>query len=136
MSDHWTEADVIAHCKRHGLPLPPGITDNSTRLQTKASEKPNKYRNIKTDVDGEVLDSRREARRWKELNLLGKAGKIAGVARQATFFLPGGVRYKADFVVIHLDGTHTVEDAKGVRTQAYSIKKRLMRALGIEIIEI
>ena len=136
--DEWTEADVIAHCRKHGFPLPAGITDRSTTApqQEAKAEKPSKFHNIKTEVDGEKLDSRREAKRWRQLKLMGKAGEVAGVARQVQFFLPGSVIYKADFVLLHRDGTYTVEDAKGVRTKEYSIKKRLMKFLGIEIVEV
>lgn len=133
--DDWTEDDVIAHCRKHGFKLPAGITDRSVPAPD-TTAKPNKYHSIKTEVDGEVLDSRREAKRWRQLKLMGKAGEVAGVARQVQFFLPGGVIYKADFVLLHRDGTFTVEDAKGVRTKEYSIKKRLMKFLGIEIVEV
>jgi hypothetical protein len=47
-----------------------------------------------------------------------------------------GVKYIADFVYKHR-GITVVEDAKGVKTQGYSIKKKLMLWIhGIEIQEV
>jgi hypothetical protein len=69
-----------------------------------------------------------------------KAGEIRGVFRQHPFLLPGGVVYRADFVVLDNDGTWHVEDAKSVATardKVYRLKKRQMReCLGIEIKEV
>lgn len=45
--------------------------------------------------------------------------------------------YYADFVYIDKDGNKVVEDAKGVRTEAYKIKKKLMLYRhGIKIVEV
>jgi hypothetical protein len=43
---------------------------------------PSKYRNRKTEVDGIVFDSAKEARRWQELQLLERAGEIKSLRRQ------------------------------------------------------
>jgi hypothetical protein len=48
----------------------------------------NKYHNIPTKTaDGILHDSRKEARRWCELKLLEKAGKITDLQRQVPFEL-------------------------------------------------
>jgi hypothetical protein len=52
------------------------------------------------------------------------------------YTLPGGIVYKADFVVEYPDGREEVEDAKGYRTAVYRLKKRLMKSLGIEVKEV
>lgn len=45
--------------------------------------------------------------------------------------------YRADFVLTYKDGRKVVEDVKGVRTEAYKLKKSLMKAVhGIDIVEI
>lgn len=97
-----------------------------------------KFGNVKTEVDGVLLDSRREARRWKELRLLLRSGRLLWLARQVEFILPGGIIYKADFV--YWDGDmakkFTVEDAKGYLTPEYKMKKRLMKERGFEIVEV
>ena len=47
------------------------------------------------------------------------------------------VKYIADFVYTDKSGRLVVEDAKGVRTDVYVIKRKLMRQVhGIEIIEV
>ncbi len=111
----------------------------------------NKYHAQKTMrvVDGEYVyfASKHEAERWDELRWLERAGKIAGMRRQVPFELVPGqmtksgkilqpVKYIADFVYWR-DGDMIVEDAKGVMTQEYKIKKKLMLwRHGIEIQEV
>jgi len=47
----------------------------------------NKYRNIKTTVDGIRFDSKREAERYSELKLLERAGIITDLKLQPKFEL-------------------------------------------------
>jgi hypothetical protein len=100
----------------------------------KPTEKPkrSKYGNVKTNG----YDSKHEATRAAELQLLVKVGEVAGVLEQVPFLLPGDIKYIADFVILHWDGTFAVEDAKGCRTDVYRIKKKLMKAKGLEIVEV
>lgn len=48
---------------------------------------------------------------------------------QVPFKLPGGVRYVVDFVIFWADGQVTFEDIKGVRTESYKAKKRMVEDL-------
>jgi len=99
--------------------------------------KPSKYRNVRTEVDGIRFASKREARRWRELRLLLKAGEIQGLARQVQFMLPGGIVYVSDFMYLTSDAwLLVVEDAKGVLTKEYVLKKRLMESIGLHIKEV
>ena len=91
-------------------------------------QKPNKYHNVKTEVDGISFDSRAEARRYGELKLLQQAGEIKGFMLQPSFSLPGGIRYRPDFMVCNADGTVWVEDVKGMETKEFKIKKKLWEA--------
>mgnify|MGYP002519560608 CR=1 FL=1 len=81
---------------------------------------------------GEKFDSKAEYHRWCELRLLERAGKISRLKRQVKYELipkQDGERacnYVADFVYIDSDGNTVVEDTKGVRTDAYKIKRKLM----------
>ena len=92
----------------------------------------NKYgaRKVKTP-DGQVFDSHMEYHRWCELRLLERAGRITDLRRQVIYELipkQDGERacnYVADFVY-NEDGKQVVEDAKGHKTEAYKIKKKLM----------
>lgn len=121
-------------CKVHeyGQPLQGAVPS--------APQRKSKYGNIKTTVDGRTFDSKHEAERYGELKLLWQAGVIMGFACQVPFMLPGGVVYKADFVVLYPDHHFEVEDAKSeatARDQKYRIKKRLMLDThGIEIKEV
>lgn len=96
-----------------------------------------KYGNRKTVVDGITFDSKKEATRYAELQLLQRAGEIFDLQRQVPFTLiPKQVRdgktierpcvYKADFVYKDKAGNEIVEDAKGVKTKEYIIKRKLM----------
>lgn len=105
-----------------------------------------KYHNKKLTVDGQTFDSGKEYRRFRELCLLERAGQIAGLQRQVKFELLPAQRidgkvveracsYVADFVYTE-DGQQVVEDAKGMRTQEYRLKRKLMLYIhGIRIRE-
>lgn len=121
-----------------------------------------KYGNRKTVVDGMVFDSRHEAVRYQELKLLERAGKITDLQTQVVFelipaqyetyerysektgkklkdgrrCLERGCSYVADFVY-RQDGEEIVEDAKGMRTEEYRIKRKLMLwRHGIKVVEV
>ena len=96
-----------------------------------------KYHNRKITRDGEDFDSIKEYRRFCELSLLAKAGKVTDLKRQVKFELIPSQRidgkvverpcsYVADFVYENEKGRVVVEDTKGVRTDAYKIKRKLM----------
>ena len=104
-----------------------------------------KYSNKKTLCDGILFDSKAEAKRWMELKALENLGAIEGLVRQKTYRLVKGkwnngkafsISYRADFVY-NLDGEVIVEDVKGYKTEAYELKKKLMKAIyNIEIVEV
>ena len=101
-----------------------------------------KYGNLK--ING--FDSRKESDRYTELKLLEKAGVISDLRTQVVFeliprqiykgkFAEHPVRYVADFVYTE-DGETVVEDVKGMKTDVYRIKKKLMLYMhGIRIRE-
>ena len=108
----------------------------------------NKYFNKKVTINGEQFDSKKEARRYQELLLLQRAGKISGLRRQVKFVLiptqridgkvvEREVSYVADFVYQNLEtGKPVVEDSKGMRTKDYIIKRKLMlRMYNVRIFE-
>lgn len=107
----------------------------------------NKYRNVKTVIDGISFDSKKEAKRYSELKLLEKAGEIYRLKTQQSYqLLPaqkGGIRnerplkYIADFVYWDKKtGKQVIEDVKGKTTPAYIVKRKLMKQAGYEITEI
>lgn len=107
-----------------------------------------KYHNKKITVDGITFDSQKEYKRWRELCLLERAGEIKDLRRQYKFVLipsqkSGGkciereCAYFADFVYLDKSGKLVVEDTKGIKTDAYIIKRKLMlHTYGIHIKEI
>jgi hypothetical protein len=98
-----------------------------------------KYGAKPDERDGEKFDSRAEAERYDELCLLQRAGEITRLETHPTYALRvNGIdvcRYVADFRYLR-DGHVVVEDVKGVRTDVYKLKARLMQAIhGITILE-
>lgn len=94
-----------------------------------------KYHNKPCEINGEKFDSRREARRYGELQWLLKAGQIKDLERQVKFELiprQDGERvcsYVADFTYYEKNGdnwVYIVEDCKGAKTDVYKIKRKLM----------
>lgn len=99
----------------------------------------NKYKAIRTKVDGITFDSKKEAKRYSELKLLERAGQIKNLDLQPKFdLIINGFRigfYKADFYYIE-NGKDVVEDVKGVRTPIYKLKKKMIKAIyDIDIFE-
>jgi len=98
-----------------------------------------KYRNVRSLYKGMLFDSLKELRRYQELELNQQAGIISNLRRQVSFNLDVNRQrvciYKADFVYME-NGKEVIEDAKGMRTDVYRLKKKLMKAVhGIEILE-
>ena len=109
-----------------------------------------KYGAQKTEYDGIVFDSRHEAMRWRELTLLQRSGEIADLQRQVKYILvpaqvgedgkvtERAVSYVADFVYRDMrSGEIVVEDAKGMHTRDYILKRQLMLYVhGIRVREV
>lgn len=111
--------------------------------------KSSKYHAVRVTCDGQRFDSRKEARRYAELQMLEQAGEISDLQRQVKFVLIPAQRdpetnrvierecaYLADFTYRE-NGKYVVEDVKGVRTDVYIIKRKLMlHRYGIRIREV
>jgi hypothetical protein len=111
----------------------------------------NKYGNKKIVTEDGVFDSKKEFIRWRELQLLQRAGEIHGLQRQVSYLLIGAqrdpdsnkllereCRYVADFVYLQ-NGETIVEDvkSKATRTPEYIIKRKLLlREYGLRIREV
>jgi len=114
------------------------------REDLKKKRKPNKYRAIKTEVDGIKFDSKKEAARYQELKILERAGVICQLETQKRFHLRVKDQevcvYVCDFFYYDKEKEEwIIEDVKSTatRTPVYRLKKKLMRAiLGIEITEV
>ena len=110
---------------------PDGRKYTSTQTPPKRPKK-SKYGAVKTEVDGIKFDSKHEALRYQELRLLEQAGEITNLRLQVPFeLIPKSkygmpIRYIADFTYNDLNGQLIVEDAKGVKTPVYRLKRRMM----------
>lgn len=100
-----------------------------------------KFKNHRIDTPDGKFDSKAEYARWLELVRWQTLGFIKELRRQVRFpLLVNGQKvstYIADYVYRRVsDNVEVVEDCKGMRTQHYLLKKRLMKELlGIEILE-
>jgi len=104
---------------------------------------------IKTIYNGILFASKREAKRYGELLLLEKAGEICQLETQSPFALDGrdgpimtdsGARqrrYYADFKYYDKRlKAWVIEDAKGHATDVYKLKKAILAAMGVKIVEV
>lgn len=119
-----------------------------------AAIKKGKYHNEPTErvmENGSVhkFPSKKEAQRYDELLILYKGGKIKDLRLQPQFTLQESyitaegkriraIRYDADFSYINVaTGEYVVEDAKGLRTPVYKMKRKMMAdKFGIEVREV
>jgi hypothetical protein len=104
-----------------------------------------KYKSQPTVVDGIRFASKAEARRYGELKVLERAGRISGLRLQPSYELQPAfrdvrgrlhraIRYVGDFAYVE-NGREVVEDVKGFATQAFAIKSKMFMARypGIEL---
>lgn len=97
-----------------------------------------KYRAVKTESDGIVFASKKEAKRYGELKLLVRAGKIESLTLQPqyTLLVNGKVvgRYKPDFLYFDLETKRlVVEEVKGFRVRDYALRRNVFKALNPDI---
>jgi hypothetical protein len=117
------------------------------RKASKAKSTKSKYHNKKVTVFGRTFDSKREANHYPVLRARLRAGEIEDLRLQEKIYITiGGVEvryergnkhmyYTSDFTYYE-DGNRVVVDVKGMKTDVYRLKRALLRAMGITIIEI
>ena len=97
-----------------------------------------KYGNTRCTWQEETFASERERDAYKAFKLQELAQEIRAVVREVSMRLPGSQRrIRIDFLVIEKDGRHRWYDAKGIMTQAWALKRDLVRdgyGLTIELI--
>lgn len=112
----------------------------------KKTVKTNKYHAVKETVGKLKFDSKKEKQRFEELMLMEQAGEIKGLKLQHDFTLQEAftttdgervraIRYRADFTYYDSAGNWIIEDAKGMKTDIYKLKKKMMAQKGYRIIE-
>lgn len=110
--------------------------------------KPHKYGAKRATVGDEKFSSKREAKRWIELQLLQRSGEIRDLRRQVKFALIGSkdmirtptgrvASYIADFVYFDCrTNAEVIEDSKGLPTPEYKLKRAILAAQGVTIVEV
>jgi hypothetical protein len=79
-------------------------------------------------ADGIKFSSKKEHKRYQQLKILQNSGEILFFLRQVPFHLQAGVKYVCDFVVFWTSGEVTIEDVKGMKTDMYILKKKMVEA--------
>lgn len=124
------------------------------------AKRKSKYGSKKVSYDGLEFDSKKEMYRYIRLKSMQEEGLISDLRLQVPFELIPAVYveetvqlktkvktvtkcvqratyYLADFVYRDKDENEVVEDVKGMRSEKYLLKKKMMRAfLGITIKEV
>jgi hypothetical protein len=112
-------------------------------IKTKFFRKPsrNKYGAKKTVVGDIEFDSKKEAARWMDLQLLERAGEISDLKRQVKVELMGqyrplytrtGRKMKLTFDYSYIeDGCVIYEDCKGVWTRDFAVRIAVANAMGL-----
>lgn len=118
----------------------------SKLLNNSIDYKQSKYKNKKVVYDEIKFDSQKERNYYIKLKLLEDAGKIKDLKLQVKFELQPkfksdnkniqAISYIADFTYLDEENKLHIIDTKGVRTDVYKIKKKMMQYKGLEIEEV
>jgi hypothetical protein len=96
------------------------------------ARKPNKYKAVRTTVDGFTFDSKLEATRYSQLKVLERAGEISDLKLQPAFLIEwNGTRIcvvRGDFEFVE-NGKSVVIDVKGYDNPVSKIKRKLVCAM-------
>lgn len=138
----FTQEDVD-RLKKRGLK----IIDPTNNIVVYEEKKPkrSKYMAKKTEYNGEIYDSQKEANHARKLYTKLERKEYKKVERQVK--IPIEIlghhicNYICDFVVTGLNGQKTYEDVKGYKKgqayQMFSLKKKLVKAIyDIDIVEV
>jgi len=85
-----------------------------------------KYHAKTTEFDGIKFSSKLEARWYSIIKDMQELKEILFFLRQVPFHLPGGVIYRADFMLFFTDGHIEIWECKGFDTPEWKIKKKIV----------
>lgn len=88
-----------------------------------------KFRAKITERDGIKFSSKKEAAYYERLKLRVAAGEVLFFLRQVPIHLPGGVKLVVDFQEFRADGSVHFVDTKGMETESFRAKRRMVEAL-------
>ena len=97
-----------------------------------------KYHNKKAEIDGFKFDSKIEAKRYLQLRELEAKGTIESLEIRPKFIIQDKfttafgekireVAYVGDFKIVYPGGRQVCEDVKGVETEAFRVKWKLVK---------
>ena len=137
LADSPQEQGRMGHPDPMRSQLPGGMAALSVRALGEKDRCMNKFHNVKTNG----YDSKKEAKRAYELQMMERAGKIKNLRMQVPYIIipkqsgEREARYILDFQY-EQNGEMVFEDCKGMRTAAYILKRKLMLLVhGIRILE-
>jgi hypothetical protein len=105
------------------------LSGNKSGPEIAAAPKPNKFHAVLTECDGIKFSSKKEAKYYLELKSRVHLGEVLYFLRQVPFDLPGGIKYRIDFMEVLKDGSIHYIDVKGVRTPMYKLKRKQVESL-------
>lgn len=106
-----------------------GMSIEEYRAHITGKKKRHKYNATPRVVDCIRFDSTAEGEYYKLLKLRVQAGDVCYFLRQVPINLPGNVQLRVDFMVVYPDGQIQFVDVKGVVTQAWRAKQRIVEAI-------
>lgn len=108
--------------------------------------KQNKYKNKHVEYHGIKFDSKKEGTYYLKLKAMEELGIIKDLKLQVKFELQPSfkfngktiraINYIADFTYYDENNKYHIVDTKGVKTEIYKIKKKMMQYKGYEIEEV
>lgn len=108
--------------------------------------KQNKYKNKHVEYHGIKFDSKKEGAYYLKLKTMEELGIIRDLKLQVKFELQPSykfngktiraINYIADFTYYDENNKYHIVDTKGIKTDVYKIKKKMMQYKGYEIEEI
>lgn len=99
------------------------ITSEQYQAMIKAPKK-NKHRAVKTEYNGRVYDSIKEANFARDLDLLKRSGNILSWVPQVRFDLEGKAKHYVDFLIFYPDQTFRLVEIKGRDLAMGKLKRR------------
>lgn len=137
---HDSPDAVLAAFAANGM-YPVGTSPIDDGRWQKFEPEKSKYRNRKTEIDGRVFASKKEAMRYLDLKEQQRAGLIVNLRCQVPIPLIVNGRkigeYVADFV--YVQEAEVIEDVKSSVTRklpVYRLKRKILEANGINIQEV
>jgi hypothetical protein len=130
---NWSSEELLKKLEENpALKIATDIT-GGTAVKNKAPQRQSKYHSTRTEYNGVVYHSKKEAEFAYKLDCLINAGQIDFWLRQVPFLLAGRIIYRADFVTFDY---HTYEngmwvvkvyEVKGYKTKEWVMKEKLFR---------